>query len=387
MKRGALTISIGLCVLAATVEGQEPLGVEIALDDPSGTVVTRLGEALERAARGRGVARLSFWGASHTASDQYTGFLRERLTARFGDAGPGFFLPMQPFSLYFRRDLALTGSGFTGVAIRGDVRRREAYGRSGAYLEATGEAFARATPSEENVGHVELWALAQPGGGTLTLTVAGESVTLETDGERRAIYAELDVETGRHGIEVRAAGDGPVRVFGVLAESRTPGVIVESFGVPGARARDQLRWETDLFVEHVARRQPDLFSVAYGTNESAEGNGAHPVADVASELREVIDRLQTAAPDAACLVIGPSDRPVEHLGTWEPRPRSSTLNEAMRGAAHAEGCAFFDLLAFQGGPGSIERWIERGWAIEDHVHMTDEGHERLAEVLSHALVP
>ena len=47
----------------------------------------------------------------------------------------------------------------------------------------------------------------------------------------------------------------------------------------------------------------------------------------------------------------------------------------------------FDLLAFQGGPLGITRFVEHDppWALDDYVHMTDEAHARLGEVLDRAL--
>src|SRR5690606_28582856 len=46
---------------------EAPPGLEIALQDRDGSSLTHLHEALARAARGEGQARLVFYGASHTA--------------------------------------------------------------------------------------------------------------------------------------------------------------------------------------------------------------------------------------------------------------------------------------------------------------------------------
>ena len=91
---------LAACLLALPVAlAQAPLGAAVAIEDPSGDNVGRLRAALERARRGEGVARLVFWGASHTASDQYTGALRARLQRRYGDAGLGLVMPAQPFAM------------------------------------------------------------------------------------------------------------------------------------------------------------------------------------------------------------------------------------------------------------------------------------------------
>ena len=52
------------------------------------------------------------------------------------------------------------------------------------------------------------------------------------------------------------------------------------------------------------------------------------------------------------------------------------------------GCAFFDLVAFGGGPLSMLRWAETDppYAQRDHVHFTVRGYLRLGEVLHDALL-
>ena len=160
-------------------------------------------------------------------------------------------------------------------------------------------------------------------------------------------------------------------------------MIVESFGVPGARARDQLPWHEPTLREQIARRPPDLVALAYGTNESGDRT---PLAALERDLREVIARWRAIAPDAAILVIGPSDWPQLRAGAYAIRARTTQVRDLYRRTALDAGCGFFDLLAFQGGPGSIPRWVSAGLALDDHVHLTDDGHARLAAVLERALL-
>ena len=388
MRRALALVGVLTLACAALERGagaqDAPLGRAIPIEDPTGAVLPRVHRALRRAERDEGVARLAFWGASHTASDQYPGFLRERLIRRFGDGGHGLVMPAMPFPLYARRDLAIAGAGWTGLAVRGRERRPDRYGRAGYALETAARASARVQIGDRRpVRHVEAWALAQPGGGTVSLAVDGAEVRSGSSaGAPGSIYLEADVERARR-VEVRASGDGPVRLFGVLLESGAPGVIVESFGVPGARARDQLPWHEPTLREQIARRPPDLVALAYGTNESGDRT---PLAALDRDLREVIARWRAIAPDAAILVIGPSDWPQLRAGAYAIRARTTQVRDLYRRTALSAGCGFFDLLAFQGGPGSIPRWVSAGLALDDHVHLTDDGHARLAAVLERALL-
>lgn len=372
----ALALAVALALVAATADAQEP--VAQALDDPSGHALDGLHAAL---ARDR--ALVSVWGASHVASDQFTSVFRDVLARRHGDGGPGQFFPTRPLTLYDRRDVALgDGHAFQGVSTRGHLREDD-YGRAGIALDTREAARACARPIHgASLQHVEAWALGQAGGGTLTLEVDGATRSVSTGGRAPLVRVALDVAGARE-ICIATPGDGPVRSFGVIAESGA-GVVVESFGVPGARAEDALLWRESSFAAQLSARPPDAFVLAYGTNESARARSA---ADLRADMTRLVARFRAAAPAASCVIVGPSDRPRFVGGAWRPRAQSTRVRDAYRDAARASGCAFFDLLAWTGGPGSLADWSLRGWALPDRVHFTDESYARLGRDLAAAIDP
>lgn len=388
----ALALPILMLALTASAQERAPraLPVDQSIEDPSGHAL----DAFRRSLAGtdaRHRTLVSVWGGSHTASDQYTGVLRRLLARRHGDGGPGQFFPARPMTFYDRLDVAIDDtSAFRGLSTRGH-RVEDDYGRAGILLEASGAASATARPIDPHarIAHVELWAVRTAGGGTVAIEAGGATASVltratATEPVGRHVRATLDVSPGAHAITVRAVGDGPVRIAGVVAESDAPGVIVESFGVSGSRARDALLWREASFEEQLAARPPDLFVLAYGTNESAE---SRPAPALEADLRALVGRFRRAAPGASCLIVGPSDRPRRTSSGWSPRPGSTRVRDAFRRAAIADGCAFFDLLAWEGGPGAVTEWVLRGWALGDHVHLTDEGYRRLGESLAARLDP
>ncbi len=377
--RLAALLTLLLALVAPEVRGQDELGARGVLDDPDGAVGAHLRAALARAQAGGERARLTFFGASHTASDQFTSVIRDVLRRRFGDGGSGLVMPAAPFSLYDMRDFSVPIRGpFVGRFVRGRTRTPGRYGRAGMVLEVARAASTTIRPlPATRVAHVELWLDGQVGGGSVTLEVAGHEITTSSDAAG-LVRASLDAPVGRHPITVRAVGDGPVRIFGVLSESDGTGVVVEAFGVPGARARDQLPWDEASLTEQLALRPPDLIAIGYGTNESGDGT---PLAEVEADVDATLRRLHAAAPNAACLVIGPGDRPRHRDGVWTARPRSDAMNALYHRAARANGCAYFDLLAFLGGAGGIAAWVAADLALSDHVHLTDPGYAQLAHAL------
>ena len=390
--RGPVTVG-GLRLRHAPVDGE--LGLPIAIDGGRAGLA-HFHAALQRAEAGDGKARILFYGASHVASDSFTGYVRQELQKRFGDAGHGFVLPVHPWRTYRHRGVRIESSreeweplrirdgsmdadflGLAGVAVESD--RRGAWGLVG-------------TADRGSVGRrvaaFEVFYLEQPGGGDFDVLVDGSyraRVSTRRAGRPQPGYANYPVDDGPHTLQVRVRGNGKVRLFGVTLERDQSGVVLDTLGINGARTRSHLLWDDGLYRAHLGRRRPDLVVLAYGTNESAD---RLPMPVYRQQQRDVLVRIRDTVPDASCLLIGPSDRPVfnEELEAWEDRPRTLEINEVQRQVALDLGCGYFDLLAFQGGPLSMIEWVEKGYGAADHVHLMSPGYRRLAEEVLAALL-
>jgi lysophospholipase L1-like esterase len=163
-----------------------------------------------------------------------------------------------------------------------------------------------------------------------------------------------------------------VLLFGAAFEAPA-GLVVDTFGLPGARVGTWLRWDRSVFVDSLALRPPSVLVLAYGTNEV--GDDHDPVHRHAERLTEALRLARRAAPEASCLVLGPTDRTGPGA---RRRPRQVEVIRVHEEVAKRSGCAFLDLVGAMGGEGSMPRWVASGLANADHVHLTPEGYERLA---------
>ena len=98
------------------------------------------------------------------------------------------------------------------------------------------------------------------------------------------------------------------------------------------------------------------------------------------EIAAAIDGLRAAAPDADCLIAGPTDRVRRD---WLTDPRVVAIDEAQRRIAGELGCAFFSTLDAMGGPGSLRRWAfgNPQYARRDRVHLLARGYRKLGDTL------
>lgn len=362
-------------------------GEDIELFDPTGRALGPLHDALRRVEAGSAQARILVYGASHVAADFFPHVLRERLQARFGDAGHGFLMPARPWRHYRHLGGVSVESNrrWDAHRVRASTTEVDALGVAGLAVDADSRAaVGRIDTGDRSASRFLILYLRQPGGGSFDVQLDGRRVARvgTASDELAAGFHEVRATDGRHVLEIRPRGNGPVRLFGVSVEREAPGVIVDNMGINGARAASQLLWNEAIHTEYLRRLAPNLVVLAYGTNES--GDDDHPIEAYESELRRVVGRVRGSVPEAGCLLIGPSDRPMrDEEGQLVDRPRTSQIVEVQRRVSRDMGCAFFDLVAFGGGPLSMVRWAETDppYAQRDHVHYTARGYLRLGEVL------
>lgn len=321
--------------------------------------------------------RILQFGDSHTAADDWTGSVRALLQGRFGDGGGGYSLAGRPFKSYRRHDLK-TGStrGWKPVGLLA----REGDGLYG--LGGVGIATSLAGQSvslEAECRRLELFYLQQPDGGDLTLYDNGSlAATVHTGGDLGPGFFEYTAEPGPHHFEIKTLQRAPVRLFGWVTE-KNKGVTYEPLGINGAQASVIFRWDESLLASHIARRNPALIVLAYGTNEATSPDWAYEnYRDMFSAL---LSRLRQAAPVASILVLGPPDRYIRARGKWTPLEKIDRIVKAQREAAIDAGCAFWDLREKMGGAGAMRQWVIAGLAQYDHVHFTAPGYRRLGYVL------
>ncbi len=360
-----------------------------AIEDPSGRAFAHLRASLARTARGDGSTHVIVYGGSHTAADLYPGALRRALQRGFGDLGHGFVMPVPPFEDYWQDGVRVFSSeGFTPIEPAPKHVELDTYGLAGMAFDADGPATAELETERTSASRIEVLFLAQPGGGTLRVSVDGRATTLSSSAETpRAAIETIATSDGAHHVVLEALGDGPVRLYGVAFGREGPGVVVDQLGLVGAKARHQLLWSEPVWRSLLDSRRPDLFIVSYGNNET--NDAAVSVEQHAAHFEAMLARLGDGFPSASCLVLGPFDR----LGVTERgAPVSSeavvALRDALRAAAFARGCGFFDVLSWQGGPGSTARLasLDPPMVRGDGIHLTERGYRLLGAALTSALL-
>lgn len=364
----------------------------VSISDEHGAL-TRFFAALAESERhaAHAVTRIAYFGDSVVASDFGTGTLRRLLQARFGDAGHGFSLVANAWPQYFQNDVyRYADRGFLVSRIVGPRAADHWYGLGGVSFEAPPGVRVRIGTAKtgsfgRSVSRFGIAYVDSPGGGAIDARIDGATArTIDTNGEKKPAFAELETTDGAHELELLTSR-GNVRLFGVTMERDVPGVVLDAIGVVGARIRTLSENDDAHFAEALAWRKPNLVVFQFGANESADGF-AYPMPAYHESMRRVLDGVRLAAPDAGCLIIGAMDRARrenEHLVTVPIIPH---LVEEQRRVASEAGCAFWSAYDAMGGKGSMARWVRLGLGTGDYTHPTSWGAERLGSWIYSALM-
>lgn len=329
--------------------------------------------------------RILAYGASHTQADSYPGYLRAYLQARFGDGGRGFVALGRINDWYRPLDMKVRHQSFVvhharqpkGLGI-------EPLGLMGAALiGASQRSFGEVLIPEESLNtRFEVQYFSQPGGGDFEVILDGRRLfEVQTQSVSAGFaYRAFEATPGAHRIRVQLRGNGSVRLFGLVAETSAPGVVVDTLGLGGSRISGNLQWDEQTWIDSMRHRSPDLVTFAYGTNEAADKS--LKLDRYERELREVLFRTRKALPLAGCLLIAPFDGPARM------RERLVQIGAIQRRVAREVGCGFWDAQSFMGGSGSIGRWAatKPPLAAKDRIHLTRVGYVYAGIAIGDALM-
>nr|HEX4317781.1 GDSL-type esterase/lipase family protein [Kofleriaceae bacterium] len=339
----------------------------------------------EKASKLGRAVRVSWYGDSVTATDEIPGHLRTKLQAVLGDGGPGFVFWVAPHR--FCGHEAITrwnNGGWNTYGISTQLAPDGWYGVGGASADTDG-GTATVKLVAGTATTVELYYLRQPKGGTAVVTAgATEVVRADTAGDKAAGYAAGTIAAGASRVDLSTTGR--VRVFGVDLEN-TKGAVVDNLGIVSANVKSFANHDLAAWQGELSHRSADLVMIMIGANE-AEWLGPYDqdTKDYAAHYEKILDPIRKGRPDAACLVVSPTDQAEAKDGAFPSRPVMPVLVAAQRKAAKDTGCAFFSTYDWMGGKGSASKWYAHGLVGSDFQHLTPRGAVKLGDAVYDALM-
>ena len=332
--------------------------------------------------------RVSWYGDSVVAGDSLPARLRSRLQRDLGDGGPGFVFATPPHRFCLHEGISRSHSDgdWLSYAISTVAHPDGMYGPGGASAETYG-ANTTIKVVAGKVSQVELYYLAHKAGGTIKVSADGaEVIRVETKADKKTpAYSTATVAGGAAKFRLELQ-KGRSRVFGLTLEN-TSGAVVDNFGIVSANVQNFGHRDAEHFAAELGHRSADLVMIMLGTNEATwlSPNDAD-TKQYQSRYEKLLEPVRKGRPNAACLVISPTDSAEVRDGNYRSRPVIPVLVEAQRKAARAKGCAFYSTYDWMGGKGSAMKWARSGLLGGDFVHLSVKGANKISDSVYDALL-
>ena len=304
------------------------------------------------------VVRVMHYGDSQIEEDRMTQQIREQLQSRYGGSGAGLLPLVQTIpSRTVRQTLGMNGQTVTPQQ---GPRRRLVYGlkrdqRPDGLYGVMGQM------AEMNDSLVK---------GSEAITAVCTPLDKGPRYTRWQVFADSTVHYETSGDTLQLYGRGAV--YALSQESET-GVIVDNIPMRGCLGLVFTKIDSAQLADFYRTQNVRLIIMQFGGNAIPSNKNPGTIQGIVKGLREQVRYIQSCAPDAAILFIGPSDMLTQTDGEWQTYPMVPYMDRLLRKMALEENIAYFSLYRWMGGAGSMQHWQEVGLAGTDGVHFTRSG--------------
>jgi|GEM_PF-986394 len=380
------------------------------------------GNSAPKAQGQRGLVILQI-GDSHTAADYFTGELRQKLQARYGNGGVGYLDAGKPHIGVRSGAMKITASpGWTYHSIQRSDNIAE-FWLSGfnAVATASGEVLTFASDTPVPFDSIEIEALRQPGGGAIDISLDGavkSSADLNGNGVEPVVLRlrpDGAPSDRVRQIEIRTRGNGVVSIASIGVYQKQSGVSYNNIGYPGATIDLVNKFDEKLMADGLRRLDPQIVVLVFGTNEASKPN--LDAARYERNYEKAIARIRTALPNAQIVLIGPPDgaeRPPHCLGKgpadaachpappsdgalwtepadceWHTIAHLDLVRDVERKIAERHGFVYWNWATINPNQCAAHQLVAASPPLmtPDHVHFTPAGYVKGADLFLNALIP
>jgi lysophospholipase L1-like esterase len=362
-------------------------------------------------------------GDSHTAADYFTGELRQKLQARYGNGGVGYLDAGKPHIGVRSGAMKITASpGWSYHSIQRSDNIAE-FWLSGfnAVATASGEALTFASDTPVPFDSIEIEALRQPGGGSIDISLDGavkSSADLSGNGVEPVVLRlrpDGAPSDRVRQIEIRTRGAGVVSVASIGIYQKQSGVSYNNIGYPGATIDLVNKFDEKLMADGLRRLDPQIVVLVFGTNEASKPN--LDAARYERNYEKAVARIRAALPNTQIVLVGPPDgaeRPPHCLGKgpadaachpappsdgalytepadcdWHTIAHLDLVRDVERKIAERHGFVYWNWASINPNQCAAHQLVAVSPPLmtPDHVHFTPAGYVKGADLFLNVLIP
>ena len=323
------------------------------------------------------------FGDSHTAADLMTGALRTKLQDQLGNGGMGWGMPMY-FSGQRLDRYGYDNNGWQPISSRQQREQNYTLGGLIAVPKFNGASLTIKAKRSELPQKITV-NLRQP-------ETDGRFLVKDSQGRQFQLEAPIKNNTWQ---TVEFVADLPFTITAVNVEHSAiggwwaknengSGAIISALGINGAELSFWNRWN-EGWKNNLKALSPELVILAYGTNEAFDDN--IDIEKYRNLLISKIEQIRTASPHTAIMIISAPESLKNTVGQCGTRPvKLTAVQNVQQQVAQQQQTLYWDWQKAMGGGCSMKTWINRGLGRKDGVHFSQEGYQKLGQVLANDLI-
>lgn len=345
-----------------------------------------------------GRVRVLHFGDSQIEGDRITSFLREEWQEEYGGNGPGMLAvtPLAPnfsirqsnsenwnrYTAFGRRDSNITHSdyGYRAVLCRYTPPLLDTA------LSDTTMGWLEFRPSVQGYSHVRQYSRMRLYFGKNRKAVRLSVYVNDTLYTEEIVQANTQLLSRTWNftatpkvIRFEFEGSDSPDVYGLTLEGNS-GVTVDNIAMRGASGVVFTRMSRASFASMVGTEPVHLIIYQYGGNTVPYIKDEEHAQQYARRVRRQIQRLKVLAPEAAIVMVGPSDMSRKEGTSYVTYDAVPWVRNELRKVALSENVGFWDIYGAMGGLNSMPEWVSAKppLAGQDYIHFTPRGARQVA---------
>ena len=334
---------------------------------------------MNKAKQGRVV--ISHYGASHIQSEIVTTRASGLLKERFGNAGPGYVFPFSAADTYDGINYKSTHTGKWSFAKCYQIPPKLPLGIRGMTVQTrdTTASVLMKFKTPQKAESYEIHVFLERNDSTPGVEISIDTVKYRIGSDRMS-SADSNYITIKHRGAIGSVGlrwindtlTSPRRrvltFYGMSIEHELErGLMYQPFGVGASPFQAVLYLQK--MEEQAAVIRPDIVIIDYGTNNILYTNDVP--ADLPDMVRKAVHKYRAVNPDVTIILTSMQDL------YYKKRYIDAGIryNFMMDSLAAVHNCLYWNFYDLSGGYKRIRDWNEKGFAKDDHIHLTQKGYD------------
>ncbi|MCX6297106.1 MAG: GDSL-type esterase/lipase family protein [Bacteroidetes bacterium] len=335
-------------------------------------------------------------GDSHIQADILSGSIRQKLQLRFGNAGRGLVFPYrsaksnEPTSyktitnvpwnykrnVFFENPLPIGISGFT-------IETNDSLAEINLLVKdqpKLGYSFTKFTLFHEK------------GLNDFDITICDDmncqrGIFKSTDKSANPFVSELKFDKPIRQIYIRNRCSDTLiqktsRIYGMLLENDSSGVLYNMIGVNGAEYRHYVM--SKYFTQQLTYLNSNLIIISLGTNEAFSMGFDKDF--FYKSIDSLVTRVKLTNPNACILITTPADSYRKSRKGRVKNPDMRLAKETVINYCLQNNIAYWNLYDIMGGFGSMGKWYSMKLTAKDRVHFSGKGYQIQGDLFYNALM-